>query len=123
MTVQNETSRAKTVRLFLLFSMQQDAAPWQALLEAAADEVRQELRPDADPDDVRLCCYTAAVANLRYRQLTAAQGAVSPTYAGSVPRSRDDTKPCGFAERLVLAYREAAADLLTDRGFVFSGIK
>lgn len=121
--MQEDSFRARTVRLFLLFSMQQDAAPWQALLDAAADEVRQELRPGADRNDIRLCYYTAAVANLRYRQLIAAQSAVSPTYAGSVPRARDDTQPCGFAERLVSAYRAAAADLLTDRNFVFSGIR
>lgn len=120
--MQEDSFRARTVRLFLLFSMQQDAAPWQALLDAAADEVRQELRPGVDRNDIRLCYYTAAVANLRYRQLIAAQSAVSPTYAGSVPHARDDTQPCGFAERLVSAYRAAAADLLTDRNFVFSGI-
>ena len=118
----NDTARAKTVRLFLLFSMQEDAAPWQALIDETVRAVQQELRPDADENDIRLCYYAAARANLRYRQILAANAAVFPTYAGAVPRTRDDSTPCSFAERLVTAYRAAAAELLTDRKFVFSGI-
>ncbi|MBQ5335355.1 MAG: hypothetical protein J6Z45_05345 [Oscillospiraceae bacterium] len=118
----NDSARAMTVRLFLLFSMQEDAAPWQALIDETIAAVQNELKPDADENDIRLCYYAAAKANLRYRQILAAHGAVSPTYAGSVPRTRDDSTPCSFAERLVTAYRAAAAELLTDRGFVFANV-
>lgn len=117
-----DTFRAQTVRLFLLFSMLADAAPYEAILDAAITEMRQELRPNADPYDVRLCWYAAAIANLRYRQMLAAQSAVSPTYAGAALSARDSSQPCGFAERLVTAYRNAAADLLCDRRFVFAGM-
>lgn len=119
----NDTARAKTVRLFLLFSMQEDAAPHQALIDEAIAAVQQELKPDADENDIRLCYYAAARANLSWRQILAAHGAVSPTCAGAVPRVRDDSTPCSFAARLVTAYRAAAAELLTDRSFVFSGVQ
>ena len=45
--MQEDSFRARTVRLFLLFSMQQDAAPWQALLDARPPAGPE--RPDAPP--------------------------------------------------------------------------
>ena len=117
------TFLAKTERLFLLFSMLPEVGDRQPLIDAAVCEVRSQLRPDADTFDVRLCYYAAAVANLRYRQMIAAQAAVSPTYAGSVTAQRNDSLPCSFSERLVSEYRKAAADLLTDGAFVFTGVR
>ena len=112
------TFRAKTTRLFLLFAMLPEIGEWAALVDAAIDEVRRELRADADPFDIRLSYYAAALANLRCRQILAAQGAVSPTYAGSVSAQRGDSQPVSLAVRLFLAYRSAAAELLCDSGFV-----
>lgn len=84
--------------------------------------VADELRDGADPDDIRLCYYAAACANLSYRQLMAAES-VTPTYAGTVAGSRNDTVQCTLAERLVAAYRNAAAPLLRDDAFVFARIR
>lgn len=113
---------AKVMQLFRLFSCLEDARPWSDLAEAAMRKVTDELREGADPDDIRLCYYAAAYANLTYRQLTAAES-LTPTYAGSVDGSRNDTAQCSLAERLVQAYRSAAAPLLRDDAFVFACIR
>ena len=112
------TFRAKTTRLFLLFAMRAEIGEWASLIDAAIEEVRRETRADADTFDIRLSYYAAALANLRYRQILAVQGALSPTYAGSVRANRDDSQPVSLAVRLYLAYRSAAAELLDDGGFV-----
>ena len=114
--------RAQTERLFVLFACLPELGEYAPLVEAAVQEVRRDLREGAEPLDTRLAYYAAALAGLRYRQLIAAQSALSPTYAGGVPAARSDTQPCGFAERLVFAYRRAAADLLKDGDFIFTGV-
>lgn len=117
---------AKVMQLFALFACLETADPWRGIAEAAVAQTERELREGADRTDVRLCYYAAALANLQYRRLIAAQGALSPTYAGSVRAKRDDTAPCTLAERLCLAYREAASDLLREPAsgsFVFRGIR
>ena len=117
---------AKIVQLFMLFANLPHISGNADYVDAAAAQVRAELRPDADPDDIRLCYYAAAVANLQYRRSIAAQGALSPTYAGTVTARRDDTVPCSLAERLAAAYRRAASDLLSENAagcFVFRGIR
>ncbi|MCQ2434954.1 MAG: hypothetical protein MJ062_06925 [Oscillospiraceae bacterium] len=113
---------ALAMRLFVLFAGLEDGTPYQALLDAAVEEVRGELLPEADVSDRRLCYYCAALAHLRYVQMLAARSELSHTYAGTLAKQHDETVPCGFAERLVYQYRNAAADLLKDRSFVFTGI-
>lgn len=108
--------------LFVLFAGIPDGTPFQALLDAAILEVEQQLRPDADPADVRLCYYAAATAHLRYVQMLASKSEIAHTYAGNLARESIREVPCGFAERLVFEYRAAAADLLIDRAFLFTGI-
>lgn len=110
------------MQLFTLFAGLADGLPYQALLDAAADECRQQLREGADVNDTRLAYYIAALANLRYVQMLAARSTLSHTYAGTLAKAHDETAPCGFAERLVSEYRAAASDLLIDRRFVFTGI-
>lgn len=117
---------AKVMQLFALFANLAVTDPWRGIAEAAIAQTEQECREDADKTDLRLCYYAAALANLQYRQIIAAQGALSPTYAGTVSAKRDDTAPCTLAERLVQAYRDAAADLLLPAsrgGFVFRGVR
>ena len=114
--------KAKIIQLFLLFAGLEHAAPFEDTVEAAIEQVRGELKADADESDIRLCYYTAAVANMHYRQMIAARGAVSPTYAGTVSVQRNDTQPCTLAERLMSEYRKAAAALLRDDAFVFQTI-
>lgn len=117
---------AKVMQLFALFANLETTDPWRGIAEAAIAQADAECKPDADRSDLRLCYYAAAIANLQYRRCIAAQGAISPTYAGSVKAKRDDTAPCTLAERLAIAYREAAADLLRGNAhdsFVFRGIR
>ena len=113
---------ALAMRLFVLFAGLSDGTEYQALLDAAAEEVSGELLPEADANDRRLSYYCAAIAHLRYVQMLAARSELSHTYAGTVAKQKDATVPCGFAERLVCQYRNAAADLLKDRCFVITGI-
>ncbi len=113
--------KAKVMQLFRLFAFLEDARPWQDLADAAMMRVSAELKPDADPDDPRLCYYTAAEANLQYRRLIAARS-VTPTYAGTDVAQHCADGQCVLAERLRNAYRENAADLLKDDTFVFAAI-
>lgn len=113
--------KAKVMQLFQLFTGLQDVMPWQDLAEAAMCTVRRQLRDDADAEDERLCPYAAALANLQYRRLIAAE-TVSPTYAGTVAGQRSDVQQCTLAERLMLEYRANAADLLRDDTFVFAAV-
>lgn len=113
---------AKCMQLFVLIAQVTDAEPYRVLVEAAAEEVRSELRPDADPTDEKLCYYCAAIAHLRYTQIIASRSTLSHTYAGTLDKAHDDRIPCGFAERLVAEFRAAASHLLLDRSFVFTGI-
>ena len=105
---------AKTRRLFLLFACLQHAEEWEPLIQSAVQQVTGSLREGADPSDIRLCYYAAALANLRYRTLIAAQGGISPSYAGKLPAERDDGGACALARRLAEDYRANAADLLRD---------
>lgn len=114
---------AKVMQLFALFAHLKSPEDYRDLAEAAIAQVSRILKPDADPADPRLAYYAAALANLQYRRLRAAQDTVSPTYAGSVTAHRNESIPCTLAERLAAAYRDAAANLLTDDGFVFAGIR
>ncbi len=109
-------------KLFCLFAMLPEAEPYQPLLDAAAAECMRMLRPGADASDIRLCYFCAALANLRYAQMQAARCGISHTYAGTLAKAHDASVPCGFAERLVHEYHAAAADLLMDRRFLFTGI-
>ena len=113
---------AKVMQLFALFANLRTTDPWRGIAESAIVCVENECKDDADRSDIRLCYYAAAIANLRYRQLIAAQGVSAPTYAGAVNVQRDDSVPCTLAQRLVSAYRDAAADLLKDNSFCFRGI-
>lgn len=112
---------AKVMQLFRLFACIEDAKPWADLVDAAILGVTKELRNRADIDDIRLCYYAAAAANLQYRQLVCAASA-SPTYAGTAAARKTDFGECRLAQRLVQEYRKAAKDLLLDDAFVFTGV-
>lgn len=109
-------------RLFLIFSQLPRADDWEPILYAAAEQVKNSLKPDADAGDVRLCYYAAALANLHYRQILAANGAVSPTYAGAMPADRNDSIPCRFARQLAERFRNECADLLRDDSAMLKNI-
>lgn len=113
--------KARVMQLFRLFAFLDDARPWQDLADAAIMRVSAELKPDADPEDPRLCYYAAAEANLQYRRLLAAR-AVTPTYAGTAAAQHCADGQCALAERLMYAYRDYVSDLLKDDSFVFAAI-
>ena len=110
--------KAKVMQLFRLFSGLEHAAEYADLTDAAVMQVTAALRDGADPDDLRLCYYAAACANLQYRRMRAAAQR-SQTFAGTTAGDRADTAQCDLAERLAAAYRDAAAPLLRDDAFVF----
>lgn len=109
---------AKVMQLFQSLSQLQDVEMWRDIAEAEIRSVLAELRPAADPDDVRLCLYAAARTNLQYRRIVAA-GLASPSYAGTKADDIPDRGGCSLAERLVIEYRAKCADLLRDDAFVF----
>ncbi|MBQ8926769.1 MAG: hypothetical protein IJ055_00655 [Oscillospiraceae bacterium] len=105
--------------LFTLFSGQQDTQTYGPLLTAAVLEVTQSLRTGADVQDARLCYLAAALANLRYTQLTGAREHMLATYAGTAAVSVDEKGRLGFAQRLAEGYRSLCRELLQDTAFVF----
>ncbi len=113
----------ETVRsLFSLFS-KENSDDYQPLVSAAVAEVEGALRPDADKSDVRLCYLAAALANLRYTAILWARGREAATYAGNLPGASDGAQEYAFALRLVQAYKGMCAELIEDRGFLFTGIR
>ena len=114
-----EIQKAYVRRLFLMFACRAATEELEPLIDAAVREVYDELKPDADAGDPRLCYYAAALAGLHYRRIVAAQGAVSPTYAGAVPANRDDRGPCYVSERIAERFRNDCADLLKDDALLF----
>lgn len=109
--------------LFTLFSGEEDAAVYQPVLEAAAEEVAQELNSEATGSEVRLCYLAAAIANLRYTQIFGAREKALATYAGTLRRISDTEQQMRFAKQLVYSYRKLCADLLKDPDFVFFGCR
>ncbi len=109
--------------LFTLFSGESTSAPYLPLLLSAMQEVREQLRPEADGSEVRLCYLTAAIANLRYTQIFGARDKALATYAGTVARQTDAEQQLRFAKQLVISYQGLCADLLRDDAFIFAGIK
>ena len=114
--------RAKVMQLFELFADVDHGERWNDLVDAAIFSVVQQLRDGADKDDVRLSYYAAACANVLYRTMVAAKGRLLPTYAGSNDDRAGEKHMCELAERLMLAYRKTAADLLRDDAFVFRAV-
>ena len=109
--------------LFTLFSGEDAVESYMPLLTAAVQEVMQELNPDADGSEMRLCYLTAAVANLRYTQMFGAREKALATYAGTIRRVSDAEQQMRFAKQLVYSYRRLCADLLKDPDFVFFGVR
>lgn len=112
---------SKVIQLFRVLARIENAAPYRDLTDAAIAAVLAELRPDADPEDERLCGYAAAKANLLYQNMIAA-ASPAPTYAGTVAGNKNDVIYCTLAEWLVRSYRAIAAPLLRDDAFFFTSV-
>lgn len=109
--------------LFKLFSGEEDARKYTPLLMTAVQEIKSSLLHEEDIQEVRLCYLAAAVANLRYMQLSGAQEKSLVTYAGTVSRESNAEKQIHFAEQLVQSYRALCSDLLKVKNFCFIAVR
>ena len=109
--------------LFLLFAGEvelPDAV--QPVLDEAVLEVQQALKDGADEDDARLNWLAAAVAFLRYTEITAARDRAACTFAGTIVQNTDAAQKLEFAGLLVQAYRRLCRSLLEDETFLFQTV-
>ncbi len=98
------------------------AEEYAPVISAAIQEVQQMLRPDADETDARLYYLEAAVAFLRYTEITAARDRTACTFAGTVAQNTDAEQKLVFAKELTCAYRRLCRSLLTDEVFLFAAM-
>lgn len=109
--------------LFTLFSGEEDVKRYMPLLSSAMEEINARLRIDVNTADMRLYYLAAAVANLRYTQITAARDKALATYAGTIARQSDASQQLRFAENLVSTYEGLCSELLKDKKqFFFWGV-
>ena len=108
--------------LFTLFSGETDTETFRPVIDAAAMEVRQILREDADETDVRLTYLAAAIANLRYTEIYGAREKALATFAGTIARQSDSAQQLLFAKQLVYSYEGLCASLVAAPGFQFRTI-
>lgn len=108
--------------LFTLFSGEVDTEKYTPLINSAISQVSNQLKEDADSEDIRLDYLCAAIANYRYSQITCVKNKIAYTYAGSADCKGNSQMEYDFAKELMLEYYKAAADILRDDEFVFSSI-
>ena len=95
---------------------------YKAVLETAALEVEQALKPGADTADARLNWLAAAVGFLRYTQITTARDRAACTFAGTVAQNTDGSQKLRFATLLVQAYEKLCHGLLEETEFLFLAV-
>ena len=109
--------------LFLLFTGEEELPDAvQPVLDEAVLEVQQALKDGADEDDARLNWLAAAVAFLRYTEITAARDRAACTFAGTIAQTTDAAQKLEFAGLLVQAYRRLCRSLLEDETFLFQAV-
>ena len=109
--------------LFLLFAGEEELPDAvQPVLDEAVLEVQQALKDGADEDDARLNWLAAAVAFLRYTEITAARYRAACTFAGTIVQNTDAAQKLEFAGLLVQAYRRLCRSLLEDETFLFQTV-
>ena len=86
---------------------------YQSILNMAAQEVKQMLISEDSQTDTRLNYLAAAVAFLRYTEITAARDRAACTIAGTIAQNTDAAQKLIFAKELVNAYRELCRELFT----------
>ena len=107
--------------LFLLFAGEEELPDAvQPVLDEAVLEVQQALKDGAD--DARLNWLAAAVAFLRYTEITAARDRAACTFAGTIAQNTDAAQKLEFAGSLVQAYRRLCRSLLEDETFLFQTV-
>lgn len=98
------------------------AETYEAILEMAQQEVQNMLLEGVDETDARLSYLVAAVAFLRYTEITAARDRTACTFAGGVAQNTDAAQKLAFARHLVDAYRSLCRSLLQDDAFAFAAV-
>ncbi len=98
------------------------AETYASILEMAQQEVRQMLLDDTDDTDARLSYLAAAVAFLRYIEITAARDRAACTFAGTIAQNTDAAQKLNFARCLVQSYQGLCRSLLKDETFVFAAV-
>lgn len=99
------------------------AETYEPILDMAVQEVTQMLLPDAEETDARLSYLAAAVAFLRYTEVTAARDRAACTFAGTIAQNTDAAQKLAFAQELVQAYRGLCRSLLQDEAFSFQAVR
>lgn len=95
------------------------ATEYVQVIEAAKEEVTLQLLPDASLADSRLNYLVAALAFLRYIQVTAARDRTASTIAGGIAQNADAKQKLAFAWGLLDGYRVLCSSLLADSSFLF----
>lgn len=95
---------------------------YQGVVEMAMEEVLDRLRDEADADSPRLNYLAAAVANLRYAEVTCARDKAAYTYAGGVAQNTNSRQKLESARILVRAYQGLCRELLKDETFYFIAV-
>jgi len=108
--------------LFVLFSGEKDTDKYEPLISSAVCWVKRMLKSEADIVDSRLDFLCAAVANLKYVQMTCVKKRINYTYAGAEDSCERPSIEYEFARELVNEYFAEAAELMKDDSFVFASV-
>lgn len=108
--------------LFELFSGEMDPDKYAPVVTSSKRWIKRMLKDGADEDDGRLDYLCAAVANLKYVQITCVRKRINYTYAGAEDSSDRPSLEYEFARELVNEYFAEAADLMKDDSFVFASV-
>ncbi|MCC8111941.1 MAG: hypothetical protein LIO74_10280 [Ruminococcus sp.] len=109
--------------LFQLFvGDEAEVEDYSSIISMAILEVEQMLRDSAEESDTRLNFLAAAIATLRYVEITAARDRAACTFAGTVAQNTDAQQKLMFAKELVAIYRVQCRDLLKDNLFFFHAV-
>jgi len=111
--------------LFQLFvGDEAEVEDYSSIISMAILEVEQMLRDSAEESDTQLNFLAAAIATLRYVEITAAPDRAACTFAGTVAvaQNTDAQQKLMFAKELVAIYRAQCRDLLKDNLFFFHAV-
>lgn len=93
------------------------------LCEAASSELSAMIKPDADPNDIRLVSAAAAIANYRLNtKNTFSENGISSFKAGDISISVSGTEAIASAKADRDDAMQKALPLLTDNGFFFGQV-
>lgn len=95
---------------------------YAGVVEMAMQEVTDRLRDGVYAESPRLNYFAAAIANLRYAEITCARDKAAYTYAGGVAQNTNSRQKLESARTLVRAYQGLCRELLKDETFYFIAV-